>query len=142
MVVLNLFETSPKDQTLRTLTALFIIIFGDILYLGLNSNIKKFTKNKLAYLSIWLILAIVFGVSVLHHTENDTLEINNETIKDHAYYGILVGILVYIPLMNWMLSAKQVTPVGAICDTAFGILLCSVASLITFLISVHTGLFL
>ena len=157
MVQLHLFENSAKDQALRTLIALTIIVISDFIYQLLITrsfsamwkNIYGETlpdcwlgKNILAWVNVWITLALVFGVSVLHRDSGDIKpEINNESIKDHAFYGILIGLLVYVPLNNWLVGKGQITNVESLCNTAFGILIASVACLCTFLISVQSGLF-
>lgn len=142
MVCLRLFENSAKDQTLRTLSSLGIIVIADIIYLYLSTfSFERLTNNKMAYFNVWITLAVVFGVSVLHREIGDVPEINNETIKDHAYYGILIGLLVYVPLYNWLLSCDNITNVMSLCNTGFGILLSAIACLCTFLISVQSNLF-
>ena len=152
MVCLDLFENSAKDQTLRTLIALAIIVVTDIIYSYLT-NFNKLvdfgpikipeilSENKIAHVNVWITLAVVFGVSVLHHNLGDKPEINNDTIKDHAYYGILIGLLVYTPMYGWLLSCGKITNIMSLCNSAFGILLSALACLCTFLISVQTGLF-
>jgi len=144
MVALSLFENSIKDQTLRTMLALVIIFFGDISYILLTTHsLDKFLNNKMAHINVWFTLALTFGVSLIYKNEVERTnpEINNDTIKNYTYYGILIGLLVYIPLYNWMLSCGNITNVMSICNTAFGILLAATTCLCTFLISVQCDLF-
>lgn len=143
MVVLSLFENSAKDQTLRTLTSLALIIISDLVYQFLyNRNLNYLWTNKLAYFNVWITLAIVFGVSTIKSKQTDNYsDINSESIKNHAYYGILIGLLVYVPMCNWLLSVGKIDNVQSLCNTAFGIVIASIACLCTFLISAKVGLF-
>ena len=88
MVLLSLFENTAKNQTLRTLLALAIIIPCDILYLKLSEkSLDRLWKHGFAYFNVWITLAIVFGVSLLSTNSYKVDEVNDDTIKNYAYYG-------------------------------------------------------
>jgi len=156
MVILNLFENSIKNQAIRTVISLLIIIAIDCLWVFL-SNAEKFINtwnnpimnNFLAYFNVWITIAIVFGVSTLTRIKNEEqTEINHESIKDYIYYGLLIGLLVYVPLYNWLLSCRlgnspntYITSGEALGNTAFGVVLCAAVCLLTFLISAKLNLF-
>jgi len=144
MVNLSLFENTPKNQALRTLLALAIIIPCDILYLKLSeNNLDRLWKHGFAYFNVWITLAIVFGVSLLSSNAYKVDEVNNDTIKNYAYYGLLIGLLVYVPLYNWIISCGAITKFThllSLSNTAFGIILSSITCLILFLISAKTEL--
>jgi uncharacterized membrane protein len=150
MVCLQLFENSAKDQTIRTLIALVIIVISDLVYQfllthSLSKTWETIRKNILAYINVWITLAIVFGVSVIYTDQKEQqtkkIEINSESIKNHAFYGILIGLLVYVPLYNWLVGIGQITGIQSLCNTAFGVLIGSIACLCTFLVGVQTNLF-
>jgi hypothetical protein len=144
MVQLSLFENSIQNQALRVLLSLAIIIPSDLLYLKCTEfKLERFFNNKFAYLNVWITLAIVFGVSLLSSNAHATNEVNEDTIKNYACYGLLIGLLVYVPLYNWIISCgaitgfKQLTSLG---NTAFGVVLSSLTCLFVFLISEKTNL--
>ena len=144
MVQLSLFENNPKNQALRTLLALVIIIPCDILYLKLSEkSLDRLWKHKLAYFNVWITLAVVFGVSLLSSNKYKIDDVNDDTIKNYAYYGLLIGLLVYVPLYNWIISCGGVTKFTnllSLANTAFGVILSSITCLILFLISAKTNL--
>jgi len=144
MVQLSLFENSIKNQTVRTLLSLVIIVPCDLIYLGLSEkNISRFTKNKLAYVNVWITLAVVFGVSLLSSKIYKTDEVNNDTIKNYAQYGLLIGLLVYVPLYNWIISCGGITgfsQLTSLANTAFGVVLSALTCLIVFLVSANHDL--
>ena len=133
MVCIDIFESNPKSQTLRTLTALAILILGDTFYLFITQNFQKFRNNKMAFLTTWIIIGVVLGVSVLRNNEGQY--IYDHTKRDHAYYGILVGLLVYIPLNSWLASFGKISAKSAIFHTAFGIFITSLAALVTHMVA-------
>lgn len=139
MVQLSLFENSIKSQTIRTLLSLAIIVPSDLIYLRLSEkSINRFINNKFAYFNVWITLAIVFGVSILSSKTYDTNEVNNDTIKNYAQYGLLIGLLVYVPLYNWIISCGAITgfsQLTSLANTAFGVVLSALTCLIVFLIS-------
>lgn len=143
MVVLNLFENSINNQALRSLLAFSIILIADVLYLRLSEgNIERLIKHPFAYFNVWITLAIVFGVSILSGNYK-TDEVNDDTIKNYACYGLLIGLLVYVPLYNWIISCGAITKFThllSLANTAFGVILSSFTCLIVFLVSQKTGL--
>jgi uncharacterized membrane protein len=145
MIQLSLFENSIQNQALRVLLSLAIIIPLDLLYLGCTEfSLKRFTGNKLAYINVWVTLAIVFGVSLLSTNAYKANEVNDDTIKNYACYGLLIGLLVYVPLYNWIISCGAITgftQLTSLGNTAFGIILSSITCLSVFLISEKTDLF-
>jgi hypothetical protein len=144
MVQLNLFENSINNQALRSLLAFSNILLADIFYLRLSEgNFERLKKHSFAYFNVWITLAIVFGVSTLTTKQYKTDEINDDTIKNYVYYGLLIGLLVYVPLYNWIISCGAITKFThllSLANTAFGVLLSSFTCLIVFLVSQKTGL--
>jgi hypothetical protein len=141
MVKLSLFENSAKNQTLRTLVALTIIIVSDLIFLRLSEgSFQKLKDHPSAYFNVWITLSLVFGVSLLSSESYKIDEVNTDTIKNYVYYGILIGLLVYVPLYNWMLSCGKVTNLVSLSNITFGILLSSFTCLCVFLISEKTNL--
>ena len=63
----------------------------------------------MAYINVWITLAIVFGVSLLSTQKYKADEVNDDTIKNYACYGLLIGLLVYVPLYNWIISCGALT---------------------------------
>lgn len=147
MVRLSLFEISLKNQALRTLLALALIIPCDVLYVYLSEgSITKFKTrlldNKLAYFNVWITLAVVFAVSTLSMNTEETNEDHYE-INNYASYGLLIGLLVYVPLYNWIISCGAITNFThllSLANTAFGVVLSSIVCLLVFLISEKTNL--
>jgi uncharacterized membrane protein len=144
MVQLSLFENSIKDQTWRTLLSLAIIIPCDLVYLKLSeSNLNRFFNNKMAYFNVWITLAIVFGVSLLTSKDYSFQEVNDDTIKNYACYGLLIGLLVYVPLYNWIISCGAITnftQLTSLANIAFGVILSAITCLIVFLVSQKIGI--
>lgn len=142
MVQLDLFENSAKNQTLRTLLSLAIIVPCDLIYLKLSEkSLKRFLDNKFAYFNVWITLAVVFGVSLL--SSNKANEVNEDAIKNYVYYGLLIGLLIYVPLYNWIVSCGAIakfTNLLSLANTTFGVILSSITCLIVFLVSANTGL--
>lgn len=134
MVKLLLFENKAKNQALRTLLALSLVFICDIVYLLLSEkNIRRFLNNKFAYFNVWITVALVFGVSLLENTE-----VSHSTVNDYAYYGILIGLLVYVPLYNWIISCGAITNFTnftSMANTAFGVLASSFVCVVVFLVS-------
>ncbi len=134
MIQLSLFENSMDNQTIRALISLAILIPCDLLYLKLSENsLKRFFDNKFAYLNIWITIAIVFAVSLLSSKEELTYE---EKMKNYTLYGFLIGLLIYVPLYNWIISCGSITGftgMKSLFNTIFGVLLCGVTCLIVFL---------
>jgi hypothetical protein len=143
MVKLDLYEDSAKNQTIRTLLALIIIVPSDILYVYLSErNFDRLRKHFFAYFNVWITLAIVFGVSVLSNTDPtpdpNTNKVNNIAIKNYVLYGILIGLLIYVPLYNWMISCGSITGFNnllSMANTAFGVVLSSFTCLMVFILS-------
>ena len=133
MVCVNVFESDAKSQTLRTLSALTILILGELIYLFITRRIEKFLKNKMAFLTVWIIIGTVLGVGVLR--DNNGNYNYEHSRRDHSYYGILIGLLVYVPLNSWLSSVKFVSGRESIFHTAFGIFITSLAALFTFMIA-------
>jgi uncharacterized membrane protein len=144
MVQLELFENSIKNQALRTLIALSIIIPCDIVYLLVTErNFNRFFGNKLAYFNVWITLAVVFGVSLLSTNSYKINEVNNDTISNYVQYGLLIGLLVFVPLYNWILSCGAITnftSLQSLGNTAWGVILSAFTCLVVFLISEKTNL--
>lgn len=134
-------ERSP----LKFLLVLGILIFGDLFYSFLTGN--NFRNKPI----IWVTTAIILWLMVIHDTEemsenmtesnntteSNTTESNNSspTLKrDYAYYGILLGSMLYIP-SNVLLCYYMYLPfVAALYNITFGVLITSLASLFSFLI--------
>jgi uncharacterized membrane protein len=144
MVLLSLFDNSIKNQALRTMIALAIIIPCDITYLYFSErSFDRLRFHFFAYFNVWITLAIVFGVSLLSSSEYKTDEVNNDTIKNYVYYGLLIGLLVYVPLYNWIISCGGITKFThllSLANTTFGIILSAFTCMLVFLISEKTGL--
>jgi Na+/proline symporter len=146
MVQLDLFENSYKNQALRTLTALAIIVIADLVYLGISQgSLQRFKDHKMAYFNVWITLAVVFGVSILTSDNYDINVVNTDTIKNYVEYGILIGLLIYVPLYNWLISCGKYTNIGVtqlsgLANVTFGIILSSFTCLCVFLISEKTNL--
>lgn len=139
MVKLILFENSPKNQTLRTLIALSMIIPCDTLYTYLSEkSLERIKTHYLAYFSIWLILSIVFGISIIYSEPSITDtpdESYNNNIRNYAYYGVLVGLLICVPMYSWIATYSGNTPIMCLSGAAFGIILSAFVSIMVFLIS-------
>lgn len=142
MVQLSLFENSVKSQTLRTLISLAIIIPMNLFYIKISeSNLSRFMNNKLAFFNVWITLSIVFGVSLLSKTDTNTIiDSTDYQMKNYTYYGILIGLLIYVPLYNWLISSKVYKPISGFISNIFGILMSGVTCLIVYLISSKTDL--
>jgi uncharacterized membrane protein len=144
MVQLGLFENSIKNQALKTLLALVIFVPSDLIYLKLSEkSLKRFWDNKFAYFNVWITIAIVFGVSILSTNSFKVDEVNNDTIKNYVQYGLLIGLLIYVPLYNWIISCGAITNFSnllSLANTTFGVILSAITCLIVFLISVNTNL--
>jgi len=144
MVKLELYENSIKNQALRTITALAIIVPCDVLYLVLSENsLNRLREHFFAYFNVWITLAIVFGVSLLSTEQYKIDEVNNDTIKNYVLYGLLIGLLIYVPLYNWIISCGAITKFThllSLANTTFGIVLSAVTCLFVFLISEKAGL--
>jgi uncharacterized membrane protein len=144
MVQLDLFENSITNQVLRTLLALAIIVPCDMLYLKLSEkSLDRLWKNWFAYFNVWITLALVFGVSLLTTNTFKVDEVNNDTIKNYVNYGLLIGLLVYVPLYNWIISCGAVTGFShllSLANITFGVILSAFTCLLVFLISVKTNL--
>jgi hypothetical protein len=141
MVTLNLFENSINNQTLRALLAFSVILIADVIYLRLSEgSFERLKNHPFAYFNVWITLAIVFAVSTLT-TKNETTD--DDAVKNYAYYGLLIGLLVYVPLYNWIISCGGITKFTqllSLANTAFGVLLSSLTCLIVFKVSQKTGL--
>ena len=133
MVCIDVFESNVQSQTIRTLMSLTVIIFGDIFYLWITGNLKRFKDNKLAYLNVWLTISIVLGVSVLRNDKGEY--VYEHARRDHVYYGILIALLVYVPLNSWLSSTKYFTALESLYQTGYGIFLTALAALITFMVA-------
>ncbi len=130
MVQIDLYTICFKNQILRILIALAIIIPCDILFLRLSEgNCNKLRKHFFAYLNVWVTLAIVFSISVLEDNK----------AQNYILYGILIGLLIYVPLYNWLISYKSITG-SSLTNLCFGIILSSFTCLIVFLISEKANL--
>jgi uncharacterized membrane protein len=144
MVRLDLYEQSAKNQIIRTLLALVIIVPCDILYLKLSEGkMTRLKEHFFAYFNVWITLAIVFGVSVLSTDQFKIDEVNNDTIKNYVLYGLLIGLLVYVPLYNWLISCVAITGFNnllSLANTGFGIILSAFTCLMVFLISEKAGI--
>lgn len=138
MVKLALFENSSKSQAIRTLLAFAIIIPLDLFYLFVSErNIGRFMNNKMAYINVWVTLALVFGVSILSSDSPDSQK--QIQVKDYAQYGLLIGLLVYVPLYNWIISCGAITKftqLTSISNTGFGVVLSSITCISVYLISI------
>ena len=132
MVTLSLFENSIKNQTIRTIIALIIVVPSDLIYLFLSERSFERLRNHLfAYFNVWITLAIVFGVSIVSGIEGDS-------IKNYALYGLLIGLLIYVPLYNWIISCGSITnftQLLSVTNVAFGVVLSSFTCIILYLIS-------
>lgn len=139
MVKLLLFENKAKNQTIRTLLALSLIFICDMVYLLLSEKtIWRFLNNKFAYFNVWITIALVFGVSLLENKE-----VTHASVNDYAYYGILIGLLVYVPLYNWIISLGAITNftnLRSLSNTLFGVLSSSFICVVVFLISEKTNM--
>ncbi len=136
MVQLDLFENSLKKQTLRTIIALAIIIPSDIIYTFMRNGSMNVVKiNIMAYLNVWITLAVVFGVSILTSDKYDVKTVNKDTITNYVGYGALIGLLVYVPLYNWLVALNNLTKRTCLSNTAAGVVLSSFVCLFVFLIS-------
>lgn len=144
MVRLDLYENSIKNQALRTLIGLAIIIPSDIIYLYFSEkSLDRLRNHFFAYFNVWITLAIVFGVSLLSTDSYKINDVNKETIKNYVLYGLLIGLLIYVPLYNWIISCGAITKFTkllSLANTTFGILLSSFTCLMIFLISEKTDL--
>lgn len=144
MVKLDLFENSIKNQALRTLLGLSIIVICDIIWLLLSErSFERLKNHTFAYFNVWITLAVVFAVSLLStdmYKINDTDEDNQ---KNYVYYGLLIGLLVYVPLYNWIISCGHITKFThllSLSNTAFGVILSAFTCWAVFRISVITDL--
>ena len=140
MVQLDLFENSAKNQTIRVLISLLIIIIGDLIFLYLSEGkLERLLNNKFAYFNVWITLAIVFGVSILSSTGHDDSQDHTFNVKNYTCYGILIGLLVYVPMYNWLISIKSIPQMLAIANITFGVILSSITCLLLYLISDRYG---
>lgn len=113
MVKLSFFESTPLNQFLRTLISLFILVFSTLVY--------KFLTKKYFH-SFEIILAAIFIAC---------LELSNN--NDSLLYGIFIGILIYTSLfLNKSISVYYMF---------FNIFICSLCSLITYMISESKNLY-
>lgn len=147
MVQLNLFENSIQNQAARVCLAFSIIFISDIIWLSISEgNIQRLYNHPFAYFNVWITLAIVFGVSTLTSSNNNIYkvnEVNTHTINNYVFYGLLIGLLVYVPLYNWIISCGAITKFTnllSLSNTAFGVLLSAFTCLIVFLVSEKTGI--
>jgi hypothetical protein len=144
MVQLELFENSIKNQALRTLISLAIIVICDITWLFISErSFKRLRDHAFAYFNVWITLAIVFAVSLLSTNKYKVDEINEDTQKNYVYYGLLIGLLVYVPLYNWIISCGSITKFThllSLSNTTFGVLLSALTCWSVFRISAMTGL--
>jgi len=144
MVQLSLFENNIKNQALRTLLALTIIVICDITWLWISErNLNRLINHSFAYINVWITLAIVFAVSLLSSNEYKVDEVNEDTQKNYVYYGLLIGLLVYVPLYNWIISCGRITEFThllSLSNTTFGVLLSALTCWAVFRISAMTGL--
>lgn len=138
MVSIHVFDIDAKSQTLRTLLALTVLAIGDLFYLFLTQNSKKLWNNKLAYLILWIIIGLFIGVTVLRD-ESGEYDYNNAR-SENVYYGILLGLIIYIPLNSWLSSVGYITVLQALYYISYGIFLTAVTSLITFMVSTSSEL--
>jgi hypothetical protein len=147
MVCVSVFESSIKDQTLRTLIALTILITGDVCYLYGTNNLQKLTKNKMAFINTWLVVAIVLGVSNLIDTNKSGTYPSDK--EEYAYYGILVALLVYVPLNSWLSSQRfptkgkhkvGISNMDSFFHIAFSVAITSLAAMFTFMIAQNSDL--
>jgi len=148
MVNLSLFENSVKNQALRTLLSLSIIITCDIIWLWISErSFKRLKDHSFAYFNVWITLAVVFGVSQIYNNSEDSKttqkEINDENQKNYVLYGLLIGLLVYVPLYNWIISCGSITKFThllSLSNTAFGIILSALTCWVVFRISSLTDM--
>ncbi len=144
MVLLTLFENSIKNQALRTLLGLTIIVVCDIMWLWISErSFKRLQDHTFAYFNVWVTLAIVFAVSLLATDVYKIDEVNENTQKNYVYYGLLIGLLVYVPLYNWIISCGSITKFThllSLANTTFGVILSALTCWAVFRISAMTGL--
>ncbi len=144
MVLLSLFENNTKNQALRTLLGLSIIIPCDIIWLWISErSFKRLQDHGFAYFNVWITIAIVFAVSILSSNLYKIDEINEDNQKNYVYYGLLIGLLIYVPLYNWIISCGSITKFThllSLSNTTFGVILSAFTCWIVFRISAMTGL--
>lgn len=132
MVQLNLYENSAKNQTIRTLLSLAIFIPSDIIYLFISEgSIDRLKKHFFAYFNVWITISIVFGVSILNEIDYKT------NLKNYALYGLLIGLLIYVPLYNWIISCGNITGFNrmlSLSNICFGVLISSFTCIMIYII--------
>lgn len=147
MISLTIFEGPFKLEIQRILIAFTILLVGNITYLFLTKNMKHFTNNKMAYLSVWITIAFVLGVSLVYSDSKNQTEPKckkdyhyNNAKRDFVYLGILVSLLIYLPVFGWLKSVKNITTFQFIYFSAFGIIISALSSLFTYIISTKNNL--
>lgn len=138
MVCVDIFELSVKSQIVKTLICLIIIIFGDIFYLYITSNLNRLSNNKIAYITVWLTTSIALGVSILRDSNGNYEYENNK--RDNILYGILIALLIHVPVNNWLSSYGKITSIESIYYSCFAIFLTSVASLLSYMMFENNNL--
>ncbi len=144
MVQLELFENTLKNQALRTILGLVLIFILDIIWILISErNFQRLRDHWFAYFNVWITLAIVFAVSLLSSKVYKSNEVNDDTQKNYVYYGLLIGLLVYVPLYNWIISCGNITKFThllSLSNTAFGVLSSALVCWTVFRISVLTDM--
>lgn len=145
MVTLTLFENSLEHQTIRTILSFVLYVFCDLVWLFISERkaggmyLSRFWNNKVAYFNVWITIAIVFGVSVLATKPYSINEVNDDTQKNYVMYGLLIGLLIYVPLYNWIISCGAITGFSqllALSNTGAGVVLSGFICWLVFRISV------
>lgn len=149
MVSIEIFAGSSKNQFLRTLIAISIFALGDLFYYFLTGGIYNGTKlsNKkfpwIPCITLWITVGFVFGVSEIleSNSEEKTMESDSVTmITDSTFFGVLVALLLYGPLISFVYYPNGSSIIGLM-NFGFAIILCAITSMLTNLISQNHSLY-
>lgn len=147
MISIDIFSGSLKNQTIRTLIAIVILMIADLIYYFFTGGIlsgTKFYKGEfplVPYLITWIVLGILFGtIEFKNKTENPELNPEGTIIPDSITFGIIIGIIVYSILTTWLYYVNGSFSI-AFMNLCFGIISCVFASMFTHFIAINKKLY-
>lgn len=130
MLIFSLFKGPVIKEVKKTLVALCILAIANLIYLFLTGHMSHFIEHKLAYITMWVTIAFVLGVTLVYNDKND-----QQTKRDFVCFGILVALLIYVPAFSWLKSVGNITGMQFIYFSSFGIVITAISSLFTYIIS-------
>ena len=146
MVSIDIFAGSGKNQFLRTLIAIVILVLSDSIYYSLTSGMYGGTRFKngfplMPYITLWITVGSVFGACEIQNSSEQIVKDESITMAaDSAQFGVLIALLIYGPVYAFVYHPNG-SPIIALLNFAFSLIICAITGLLVNVISQEHSLY-